>query len=349
MTHHHHAQSTRRPADQINHLKASADLLALLGGPFRRIATTNGGEYAGPCPFCGGEDRCRVQPHAAKGGRWFCRQCTSDHWYDVFDYLRRKYNLNFADACTWLEGTTAPAPTAARVKREPKPNTWKSSVWQWTARAEQRAAIQQLLHKPAGEPGRAYLQQRGINLATARAWNLGFHPQTWHPQQQARTPAIHIPWWNGQYLTAIQYRFIGADIAKRERFGQHQGGQRLLCGLPLLNQEPILVLVEGEFNALAIWQACRDIGVDVLSWGAQENILQPQVSALTAMIIRRGYRRTLIWADEEALAHQVRRQFIRRTSGQKIAISSPLNRDANDLLVRDELRAYLATFLENNP
>ena len=77
--------------------------------------------------------------------------------------------------------------------------------------------------------------------------------------------------------------------------------------------------------------------------------MQPQVSELTAVIIRRGYRHTIIWADEEALVHPAHRQFIRRTSGQKIAISSPLNRDANDLLVRDELRTYLASYLENNP
>jgi len=263
----------------------------------------------------------------------------------VFDYLRRKHNLNFAEACAWLESGT-PAQTApANHRSTPKPSTWKSSVWQWTTRAEQRAAIQQLLHKPTGEPGRAYLLQRGISLATARAWNLGFNHQTWHPQQQARAPAIHIPWWNGQYLTAVQYRFIGADIAKRERFGQRQGGQRLLFGLPLLNQEPNLVLVEGEFNAIAIWQACKDIGIDVLSWGAQESILQPQVNALAAMIIRRGYRRTILWADEEALAHQVRRQFINRTPGTKIAISSPFKLDANDLHVRHELRTFIQEIL----
>lgn len=337
----HHTQFSRRPRDHIGDLKASTDLLALLGGPFHRIATTNGGEYTGPCPFCGGDDRCHIQPHAAKGGRWFCRQCTSGRWSDVFDFLRRKHNLNFTEACAWLESGT-PAQTAPANRNAPaKPSTWKSQIWQWTTRAEQRAAIQQLLHKPAGEPGRTYLQQRGINLTTARAWNLGFNHQTWHPQQQTRSPAIHIPWWNGQYLTAVQYRFIGADIAKHERFGQRQGGQRLLFGLPLLNQEPILILVEGEFNALAIWQACRDIGIDVLSWGAQANILQPQVNALAAKIIRRGYRRTLIWADEEALAHQVRRQFTNRTPGHQIAISSPLSRDANDLLVRHELRAFI--------
>ncbi|MBV9711108.1 MAG: hypothetical protein JO011_09365, partial [Ktedonobacteraceae bacterium] len=30
----------------------------------RRVASTHGGEYAGPCPFCGGTDRFRVWPDA---------------------------------------------------------------------------------------------------------------------------------------------------------------------------------------------------------------------------------------------------------------------------------------------
>ena len=58
-------------------LRQSVDLLALVGADSRlvKVASTRGGEYAGPCPFCGGEDRFRVQPEQ---GQWFCRQCSSD-------------------------------------------------------------------------------------------------------------------------------------------------------------------------------------------------------------------------------------------------------------------------------
>ena len=40
----------------------------------RKVASTHGGEYAGPCPWCGGEDRFRVWPYADRPGYW-CRQC----------------------------------------------------------------------------------------------------------------------------------------------------------------------------------------------------------------------------------------------------------------------------------
>jgi len=56
-------------------LKQRTDLLALIGrDTLRHIASTNGGEWAGPCPFCGGTDRCRVWPNQ-EGGRFWCRQC----------------------------------------------------------------------------------------------------------------------------------------------------------------------------------------------------------------------------------------------------------------------------------
>ena len=48
-----------------------------------RIASTRGGEYAGPCPFCGGTDRFHVQPVT---GKWFCRTCTP-RGGDTIDYV----------------------------------------------------------------------------------------------------------------------------------------------------------------------------------------------------------------------------------------------------------------------
>jgi hypothetical protein len=56
-------------------VKQSVDLLALVGRvvALKRMASTNGGEYAGPCPFCGGTDRFHVWPAGDPPG-WWCRQ-----------------------------------------------------------------------------------------------------------------------------------------------------------------------------------------------------------------------------------------------------------------------------------
>lgn len=46
------------------------------GVELRRVGRTNGGEWAGPCPLCGGRDRLRVWPTPTTGRpRAWCRQC----------------------------------------------------------------------------------------------------------------------------------------------------------------------------------------------------------------------------------------------------------------------------------
>src|SRR6059058_4170124 len=61
----------------------------------RRMASTHGGEYAGPCPFCGGRDRFRVWPNAPRP-RYWCRGCGKHG--DAIQYLRDHDGLSFREA-----------------------------------------------------------------------------------------------------------------------------------------------------------------------------------------------------------------------------------------------------------
>jgi hypothetical protein len=68
-------------AGTIGHFLDQNPILDLLGdalgeGVLRRVASTSGGEFAGPCPLCGGQDRLRVWPSPPLGTpRAWCRQC----------------------------------------------------------------------------------------------------------------------------------------------------------------------------------------------------------------------------------------------------------------------------------
>src|SRR5450759_324100 len=77
-------------------MPATPDLLDLIGRDvtLRRVASTNGGEYAGPCPFCGsGDDRFRVWPEE---GRYWCRVC--ERHGDGIQYLRDRHGLGYREA-----------------------------------------------------------------------------------------------------------------------------------------------------------------------------------------------------------------------------------------------------------
>jgi DNA-binding PadR family transcriptional regulator len=75
------------------------DLLRIIGGDLKRVASTNGGEYAGACPFCGGTDRFRVWPHQDVPG-WWCRGCEEKG--DAIAFVQKRDGIGFLDACEQL-------------------------------------------------------------------------------------------------------------------------------------------------------------------------------------------------------------------------------------------------------
>jgi hypothetical protein len=72
----------------------------------RYVASTNGGEYKGPCPECGGLDRFTIWPEMPnkngiyRGGRYICRQCGKCG--DAIQYLRDFHGMTFPEACSVL-------------------------------------------------------------------------------------------------------------------------------------------------------------------------------------------------------------------------------------------------------
>ena len=104
------------------------DVLSLMSADTRlkRVASTGGGEYAGSCPFCGGDDRFRAWPTPRRGdgrGRFWCRRC--ERHGDAIDYHRMLHGSSFADACkrlgVGLDGEKRPrrAPTREEPARAP--------------------------------------------------------------------------------------------------------------------------------------------------------------------------------------------------------------------------------------
>lgn len=143
------------------------DLLKQDGFDPRRVATTNGGEFASPCPACGGTDRFRSW---VKQDRAWCRQCG---WAgDLIQYLRDFRNLNFKDAATFvgkdlLNQQSPPPPTSKKASpAAPAP--------QWQNRADElvRWAHKQLISDPAKLE--AVKHERGLTPETIAQYQLGW-------------------------------------------------------------------------------------------------------------------------------------------------------------------------------
>src|SRR5512139_2988349 len=115
--------------------------LIQVNGIFKKVASTNGGEWAGPCPFCGGRDRFRVWPEE-DGGRWWCRGCGKNG--DTIQYLRDTQGMSYREAVEALGGRVHPKTFQQGVHCRRKERPLPSSAWQGKADAFLSGAVERL-------------------------------------------------------------------------------------------------------------------------------------------------------------------------------------------------------------
>lgn len=151
------------------------DLLTLIGGDLKRKASTNGGEYTGPCPFCGGSDRFNVQPYRRPFGLWMCRNCTGGKWQNAIDFVIKRDNLDFKTACAALAGGDLPT-TRERRPTPPAP-AYNPPADNWQAQALRAVEICQAnLWGGSGAAALDWLLGRGLSGETIQRYKLGYSP-----------------------------------------------------------------------------------------------------------------------------------------------------------------------------
>jgi len=280
-------------------LKSSVDLrdLAARVTSLRRESRS---EMSGPCPRCGGEDRFHVTESMA-----FCRQCwpleRRDPPHDAIGFVQwAGLARDFREAVEYLGGGGKSPITAAQQE---KTRRWRDSAWQEAALRDLRQA-QARLASAAGKPGADYLLHRGILPDTWAAWGLGYG-EAWDPKLREARTAIWLPWRGRRYLTGIKFRFLEVPSGGL-RYASRSGSECIAFGINLAGQHfSTLWLVEGELNAISIWQALRAeyaVNFDVLSIGsdAKASHLDP---ALVAWI--RRYQQVIAWCDDPARTESI--------------------------------------------
>ena len=308
-------------------------------------------ELHGPCPKCrAGEDRFYVgRDYAA------CRRCHEKRM-DAVGLVAWLNDVSQGDAVRMLDAGALPAQHVAHVERE-KTSEKTAQPGKGLAYAlRDLPQAQERLYGPAGAAARQYLLARGLQPATWEAFGLGFTPNKSMPgDRSTRWPALVLPVVDEQTQEpcVVRYRFLpGAPTGDRyDSFGSMRGrlfGVQALPSFvlmpwdesPRLHAEQLrcLVIVEGELNAMSVWQACQAASVDVLSTGSQSITALPAWSVDVAS----HYAVTLAWLDEPERAARVAQQLPRA-----VALRSPAEDgtklDANALLQRGLLGALVQT------
>jgi len=338
--------------------RANVYELALRYTTLRREAVR---EYAGPCPRCQGEDRFHCTHEW-----WFCRTCHPERG-DAIEFIRWLTGAGFREAVGMLTGVPMPTnqsvaalqhrygqPVAVVKATATPPDVQQRMLAQWQANAEaETRQAEARLAGDEGEPGRAYLEGRGLLPESWQTFRLGYVPDVPLPGTggQQRAPAILMPWTGAGKVTAIRYRLLErhtyTDKDGRERKDVKQSAKyrayeeqplfsgRMFGGLGLLGAAEHLrdlVICEGEINAISIWQVAHPANVDVLSLGSEsQHITDKMLEYITR------YRQVIIWMDR-AEKLQALRERIPGSTG----IASPHRMDANDCLQKGTLQAMIA-------
>ena len=270
-------------------MAATDDLLALIGRDteLRRVASTHGGEYAGPCPWCGGRDRFRVWPER---GRWWCRQC--DKSGDATAYRVERGDLTPTEAGRLRHaGDGAQGERPARSVAAPRHAERLAppgSDWQRAARAFCEGAEARLWETP---DALAYLRGRALSDDTIRAAGLGWWDPP-RPDDVYRDPSrwgldrerLWIPrgWVIPWELQGAVWRVNIRQAAGEPKYCAVAGARNALYGADELAYGRPAVLVEGELDALTIRQAAGDVVAPVAT-GSTHGARRPPWVARLAM------------------------------------------------------------------
>lgn len=271
---------TAFPTTPIHH--NPPDLLTLVGQDvsLSRKANTHGGEYAGPCPFCGGVDRFRVWPYAERP-RWWCRRCQQSG--DTVGYVALREKLSRAAASAQLglatEGwVSRGVPITPPEPVQPPPAAWKAAadtfvnecydrLWSATGaialrflRARYGLDERHLVWGMLGYNDREqYIPRAAWGLEPKQVIEPGGRRRLVHDLWLPR--GIVIPW----LIVADIWKIMIRRPTGEPKYVQVPGGSNALYGADGLRPTKPAVLCEAALDALVVKQVAGDLITPVAS------------------------------------------------------------------------------------
>ena len=257
------------------------ELISSDGFKFEKVANTRGGEYHGPCPFCGGNDRFRIQPAQ---DRYYCRGCGQKG--DSIQYLRDFRKMDYFEALILL-GREPVFRKSAPIFSPPKlaEPTTPPELWQekGTLFALQSAAR---LWEPTAAAGRLRQwlhDEKGLSDATIKAAGLGFNPAdifepraTWglpealnekgNPKKIWLPAGLVIPLaLQGDKVQRLRIRRSEPGDGNRYIIASGSSAAPMLLG----TNAGAVVVVESELDGLLLQQEAGDLAAVVALGSAQ--------------------------------------------------------------------------------
>ena len=252
------------------------DLLRQDGFDLKHKGATNGGEYAGPCPFCGGTDRLCCWPlKGGKGrGSYWCRQCGRHG--DAVQYLRDARGMSYAAACAYLNLTPNQPGTMPRCDPyvwSPREAGLPCELWRKKAGEFLKEAVITLWSETGKESRRWVQECKGLQDDSVRAAMIGLNlkdtyrnRESWglDPSMNERNgkprkiwlPAgLVIPFINNDEVIRLRIRRFNAERGPRYFIVSGSEMRSLVLG----PDKPVQCVVESELDAILLHQEAGNV------------------------------------------------------------------------------------------
>jgi len=196
----------------------SSDILTIIGNDTILKRQTRA-ELAGPCPFCGGNDRFRVN---IDNDTWWCRQCSPDQrWHDKYEYVKRKFGIGYKEAKEKIDGPQA----GGQPQVDPLADYPAAHGCTWAAFASWGARIEPFCDYRKNQPTHGQLFDA-----------IFFPADPYHPNDG-----------RGQWrIFGLDAKFLPAQPGQKD----YWYGLKQAAALALATQQP-LVIVNGKPSVIA--------------------------------------------------------------------------------------------------
>lgn len=331
-------------------LLARVDLLAIvesdLGPPAKHRSGSPRAYFF--CPFHDDGQHPHLEVNTRKG-KVFCNSGCG-FGLDAIGWTMKFHRLAFREACQRLgaeEDTRRITPSAAQRPEpagieppsEPPSPAWQKQAWDVAAEAADT------LHSPAGAKALAWLMNaRGLLLGTIERWALGYLPADRYPNPVnwglARTDRVWLP--RGIVIPCIVGDVLWGLHVRRPvgepKYVNTTGSRKALWGAETLPGRRAVVLAEGEFDGMVVWQQARDlVGVGSPTTGASshwQSDWTPRIFDAEAILV--------CYDTDNAGANGARAKMA--ALGQRLALCPPPSgKDISDFyLAGGDVHAWLA-------
>lgn len=297
------------------------ELIQSDGFQSKKVATTRGGEYHGPCPFCGGKDRFRIQPAR---DRFYCRACEKSG--DSIQYLKDFKGMKYFEALAFLgrEPSFIKKPTppvlVPKAAAQAPPETWQEKAFTFAMQAQVR------LWENAGAKMRQWLHtEKGLSDETIKRACLGYSPAdiyepraTWglepayndqgKEKKQWIPAGLVIPLIANDKIQRLRIRCDNPGDGPRYIVVSGSNTTPLIIG----QNKAAVVIVESELDALLLAQEAGDLCGTVALGSAQA---KPDTQTHT---ILKDTPLILIALDTDEAGAKASWNFWPETYGQKV-------------------------------